>query len=139
MPSRVVEIADDSRHLAVDRGFMTVSTNGAEIGRLPLDDIGALIVNAHGCTYSNNLVVRLAERGAAILVCGNNHNPVAWVWPAMMHHKQRSRIESQIEATRPLAKRLWQLVVQSKIRQQGAALAALGREGADASTSWRDA
>jgi len=131
MPSRIVEIAEDGRHLAVDRGFMTVSVEREEIGRVPLDDIGSLIVNAHGCTYSNNLIVRLAERGAAILVCGNNHNPVAWVWPVVMHHEQRSRIESQIEATRPLAKRLWQSVVQSKIRQQGAALAALGRDGAD--------
>lgn len=131
MPARIVEVAEDGRHLAVDRGFMTVAADGVEIGRVPLDDIGSLIVNAHGVTYSNTLVVRLAERGAAILVCGNNHNPVAWVWPVVMHHEQRSRIESQIEATRPLAKRLWQSVVQAKIRQQGAALAALGRAGAE--------
>ncbi|WIM10617.1 type II CRISPR-associated endonuclease Cas1 [Enhydrobacter sp.] len=131
MPARIVEVAEDDRHLAVDRGLMTVSSKGAEIGRVPLDDIGALIVNAHGVTYSNNLVVRLAERGAVILVCGNNHNPAAWLWPVVMHHEQRSRIQSQIEATKPLAKRLWQAVVQAKIRQQGAALAALGREGAD--------
>ncbi|MFM8534137.1 MAG: type II CRISPR-associated endonuclease Cas1 [Acidimicrobiia bacterium] len=131
MIGRIVEVADDSRHLAVDRGFMTVSSEGQEIGRVPLDDVGGLIVNAHGCTYSNNLIVRLAERGAAVLVCGANHNPVAWVWPVVMHHEQRSRIEAQIEATKPLAKRLWQSVVQAKIRQQGAALAALGKEGVD--------
>ena len=131
MPGRIVEIAEDGRYLAADRGFMTVNADGAEIGRVPLDDIGGLIVNAHGCTYSNNLVVRLAERGAAILVCGANHNPVAWVWPVVMHHEQRSRIESQIEATKPLGKRLWQSVVQAKIRQQGAVLDALGKDGAD--------
>lgn len=131
MPGRIVEVAEDSRHLAVDRGFLTVSSEGQEIGRVPLDDIAGLIVNAHGCTYSNNLLVRLAERGAAVLVCGANHNPVAWVWPVVMHHEQRSRMEAQIESTRPLAKRLWQTVVQAKIRQQGAALAALGRDGAD--------
>jgi len=131
MLGRIVEIAEDGRHLAVDRGFMTVSSGGQEIGRVALDDVGGLIVNAHGCTYSNNLIVRLAERGAAILVCGANHNPVAWVWPVVMHHEQRSRIESQIEATRPLSKRLWQSVVQAKIRQQGAVLEALGKQGAD--------
>ena len=48
-----------------------------------------------------------------------------------MHHEQRSRIESQIEATKPLGKRLWQSVVQAKIRQQGAVLDALGKDGAD--------
>ncbi|QEX24823.1 CRISPR-associated endonuclease Cas1 [Hypericibacter adhaerens] len=131
MLGRIVEIAEDGRHLAVDRGFMTVSAAGAEIGRLPLDDIGVVIVNAHGCTYSNNLLVRLAERGAGFVVCAANHNPVAWLWPVVGHHAQRSRMESQIEAGKPLLKRLWQAVVQAKIRQQGAVLAALAREGAE--------
>ncbi|MCK6449402.1 MAG: type II CRISPR-associated endonuclease Cas1 [Alphaproteobacteria bacterium] len=130
MLGRIIEIAEDGRHLAVDRGFMTVSTDGAELGRVPLDDIGAVIVNAHGCTYSNNLIVRLAERGAGVVVCGANHSPVAWLWPVVAHHAQRSRIESQIVAGKPLAKRLWQRVVQQKIRLQGATLAALGRDGA---------
>ena len=131
MLGRVVEIAEDGRHLATDRGFMTVSDGGTEIGRVPLDDIGAVIVNAHGCTYSNNLIVRLAERGAAIVICGANHNPVAWLWPVVMHHEQRSRIAAQLDASQPLRKRLWQIVVQAKVRNQGAALAALGRDGAD--------
>ena len=131
MLGRIVEIGEDGRHLATERGFMTVSAEGAEIGRVPLDDIGAVIVNAHGCTWSTNLAVRLAERGAAVLLCGANHNPVAWLWPVVAHHEQRSRITAQIGATKPLAKRLWQSVVQAKIRQQGATLAALGKAGAD--------
>jgi len=131
MLGRIVEIAEDGRHLAAERGFMTVSAGGAEIGRVPLDDIGAVIVNAHGCTYSNALIVRLAERGAGLVVCGSNHNPVAWMWPVVAHHQQRSRIAAQIAAPRPLAKRLWQQVVRHKIRLQGATLAALGRDGAD--------
>lgn len=130
MLGRVVEVAEDGRHLAVDRGFLTVSAGGEEIGRVPLDDIGAVLINAHGCTYSNNLVVRLAERGVGLVICGSNHNPVAWLWPVVSHHAQRSRIEAQMTATRPLAKRLWQRLVQHKIRLQGAALEAAGREGA---------
>jgi CRISP-associated protein Cas1 len=31
---------------------------------VPLDDIAALIVHAHGVTWTTNLVVKLAERGA---------------------------------------------------------------------------
>jgi CRISPR-associated protein Cas1 len=131
MLGRIVEIAEDGRYLAVDRGFMTVSAAGAEIGRVPLDDIGVVIVNAHGCSYSNNLLVRLTERGAGFVVCAANHNPVAWLWPVVGHHAQRSRMEAQIEAGKPLLKRLWQSIVQAKIRQQGAVLAALAREGAE--------
>jgi CRISPR-associated protein Cas1 len=124
---RVVEIGEDGRHLAVDRGFMAVSADGAEIGRVPLDDIGVVIANAHGITYSNNLLVKLAERGAGLVLCGANHSPVAWLWPLVGHHAQAGRMRAQIEAARPLGKRLWQLLVQAKVQQQGAALAALGR------------
>jgi len=130
MIGRIVEIAHDGRHLAVDRGFMTVSADGAEIGRVPLDDIGMVIVNAHGITYSNNLVVKLAERGAGMVLCGANHLPVAWLWPVVGHHDQATRLRAQIEASGPLTKRLWQTVVKAKIRQQGAVLDAMGKPGA---------
>ncbi len=110
---------------------MTVSASGLEIGRVPLDDIGVVLVNAHGCTYSNNLLVRLAERGTGFVVCASNHNPVAWLWPVVSHHAQRTRLMAQIEAGRPLIKRLWQSIVQAKIRQQGAVLEALTRPGGD--------
>ncbi len=129
MIGRVVEIAEDGRHLAVERGFMIVSAQGTEIGRVPLDDIGVVIVNAHGVTYSNNLIVRLAERGAGMVVCGANHNPVAWLWPVIGNHDQANRLRAQIEAPKPLAKRLWQALVRAKILQQGAVLEALGKPG----------
>jgi CRISP-associated protein Cas1 len=42
---------------------------------------------------------------------------------------QTARMRAQLDARRPLCKRLWQLVVQAKIEQQGAALEALGHRG----------
>jgi CRISPR-associated protein Cas1 len=129
MIGRVVEIAEDGRHLALSRGFMTVSAAGTEIGRVPLDDVGVVLVNAHGTTYSNNLAVALAQRGATIVLCGANHMPVAWMWPLSGHHVQAARMRAQLGAGRPLCKRLWQALVQSKIEQQGAVLDALGHRG----------
>src|SRR5690606_9214945 len=83
----------------------------------------------HGVTYSNNLVVALAERGAAMVLCGSNHSPVAWLWPTVGHHAQALRMRAQMEATKPLAKRLWQIVVRAKIAQQAAVLDACGEMG----------
>ena len=59
MVGRVVEVATDGRHLSVERGFLVVAEQGTEIGRVPLDDIAAVIANAHGLTYSNNLLVMI--------------------------------------------------------------------------------
>ena len=120
MIGRVVEIASDRQHLALSRGFMTVSADGAEVGRVPLDDIGVLLCHAHGLTYSNNLLVELSRRGATVVLCGPDHMPVAWVWPLDGHHVQALRMRHQLEADEPLKKRLWQALVRAKIRQQGA-------------------
>lgn len=127
MIGRVVEIAEDGRHLSLARGFMTVEAEGREIGRVPLDDIGVVIANAHGVSYTNNLLVKLAERGASVVLCGANHSPVAWLWPIVGNHEQAKRMRAQIEATRPLEKRLWQILVRAKVEQQGAVLEAVGR------------
>lgn len=129
MIGRVIEIATDHRHLALSRGFMIVCANGSEVGRVPLDDIGIVIANSHGLTYSNNLLVALAERGVILVLCTSNHNPVAMLWPLDGHHVQASRMQAQIEAGKPLRKRLWQLVVRQKIAQQAAVLESLGLPG----------
>src|SRR5690606_25352976 len=127
MIGRVVEIAEDGRHLSLHRGFLVVEAGGAELGRVPLDDIAVVVANAHGITYSNNLLIALAERGASVVLCGANHHPAAWLWPFEGHHAQTARMIAQLGARRPLAKRLWQIVVQAKIGQQRAVLQALGR------------
>jgi CRISPR-associated protein Cas1 len=125
---RVVEIASDGRHLAIDRGFMTVSDRDSELGRVPLDDLAAVVANAHGLTYSNNLLVTLAARGVPVVLCGPQHRPVAVVWPVDGHHAQSGRMDDQANAAAPLKKRLWQQIVQAKILAQGATLAAVGAE-----------
>ena len=128
--SRIVEIANDGRHLAVYRGFMTVSADQEEIARIPLDDIAAVIANAYGLTYSNNLLVELAKRGAMLVLCGPNHCPAAFLWSVEGHHMQSARIEAQLKASLPKSKQLWKQIVQCKIAQQAAVLEAIGQPSA---------
>jgi CRISPR-associated protein Cas1 len=125
MIGRIVEISNDKRHLSLYRGFLLIhDTEGTkeELGRVPLDDIVALIANAHGLSYTNNLLVALAERGAPFVLCGANHNPVGMVWPVEGHHQQAHRIEAQIDCGLPLRKRLWASLVKAKVLQQAAVL-----------------
>ena len=129
MIGRIVEVADDRRHLFMHRGFMVVQdTDGErkELGQVPLDDIAAVIANAHGLSYTNNLLVALAERGAPFVLCSANHNAVGMLLPIEGNFEQSKRIEAQIAASLPTHKRLWATVVRSKLEQQGAALEATG-------------
>jgi CRISPR-associated protein Cas1 len=123
---RVVEIATDGRHLSIFRGFMVIAEHGEEIGRVPLDDVAAVIANAHGLTYTNNALVELSERGIPVVLCGRNHMPAAIVWPVDSHHVQTGRMNDQVAASLPLKKRLWAQVVRAKILAQGGSLAAAG-------------
>ncbi len=129
MIGRIVEVADDRRHLHLHRGFMVVQdTEGErkELGQVPLDDIAAVIANAHGLSYTNNLLVALSERGAPFVLCAANHNAVGMLLPIEGNFEQSKRIEAQIAASLPTHKRLWAAVVRSKLEQQAAALEATG-------------
>lgn len=129
MIGRIVEVADDHRHLSLHRGFMVVrDTEGErkELGQVPLDDIAAVIANAHGLSYTNNLLVALSVRGAPFVLCAANHNAVGMMLPIDGNFEQAKRIDAQIAASLPTHKRLWAAVVRSKLEQQAAALEAVG-------------
>jgi len=129
MIGRIVEVADDKRHLFLSRGFLVVQdTEGErkELGQVPLDDIAAVIANAHGLSYTNNLLVALAERCTPFVLCAANHNAVGMVMPVEGNYQQAKRYDAQIAASQPLIKRLWAEIVKSKLQQQAAALEATG-------------
>jgi CRISPR-associated protein Cas1 len=122
MIGRIVEIASEGRYLSVDRGFLAVTHAGEVVGTVPLDDISALICNAHGLSYSNNLFVALADRGVPIILCGSNHAPMGIVWGVDTHHVQSRRLDLQISLRNGRRNQLWKQIIQSKLRMQAAAL-----------------
>ena len=129
MIGRIIEVADDRRHLFLSRGFLVVQdTEGErkELGQIPLDDITAVIANAHGLSYTNNLLVALAERCAPFVLCAANHNAVGMVMTIDGNYQQAKRFDAQLAATQPLVKRMWADIVKSKLQQQAAALEAAG-------------
>jgi CRISP-associated protein Cas1 len=124
---RIVDISTDNVHLSAHRGFLIVAMKGDELGRVPLDDIAALIVHAHGVTWTTNLVVKLAERGAMMVLCGANHAPVAMTIPIDGHHAQNARFRAQWDTPKPFMKQAWKAIVTAKVRNQASLLSALGR------------
>lgn len=127
MTGRIIEVADDQRHLSLARGFMQVHASNGErelLGQVPLDDIAAVIANAHGISYTNNLLVALAERGAPFVLCGANHNPVGMLLPIDGNYQQALRFDLQIAAKEGVQNRLWAELVKAKLQQQAGTLEA---------------
>ncbi|PVH29385.1 type II CRISPR-associated endonuclease Cas1 [Pararhodobacter oceanensis] len=127
---QVIDISTDGRHLSRERGFLKVSEDGVEIGRTPLDQIAAVIVHAHGTTWSTSLLTELADRGAPVVLCAANHAPKSVLMPLEGHHAQGARMRAQLSAKAPLVKRAWQQVIRAKIAMQAAALNAYGEPDA---------
>lgn len=126
MIGRIVEISGDRRHLSKHRGFLVVESGPSEIGRIPLDDILAVIVHGHGITYTNNVLVALAERSVPFVLCASNHKPVGMLLPVVANYEQTARIRAQIVCSLPRRKRLWQQIVRAKVAAQASALDSVG-------------
>jgi len=129
MPGRIIEIASDKRHLLAHRGFMQVldKEHGSnELARIPLDDIDAVIGNSYGLSYTNNLLVALAERGVPFVLCGDNHNTVGILVSVDGNHLQSRRMDAQLGASKPLLKQIWACIVKAKLKAQADVLAEIG-------------
>ncbi len=118
----IVEVAEAGRHLSVHRGFLKVSEGATELGRVPLDDITALIMSGPQATLSTRLIAELANRKAIIITCGPNWHPCAFTLPFGGHYEAAGVLRDQIAASAPLKKRLWQRLVKAKIANQAAVL-----------------
>lgn len=125
---RVIEIANDRRHLSLYRGFVIITDTAErrEVGRVPIDDVASIIGNAHGLSYSNNLLEALVVRCAPFVLCGSNHNAVGMLLPIEGHGQQAGRFDAQLRASAPTSKRLWAEIVRAKLCHQAAVLNSYG-------------
>lgn len=126
MLGRIVEISGEGRRLSLHRGFLEISGPDGLLGKIPLDDIEAVIASSPAISYTNQALAALAERGAPVVICGSNFTPRAYLLPVDGHHAQGDRFEAQAAATLPTKKRLWASIVKTKISAQAAALERIG-------------
>lgn len=122
MIHRVVDLQEPGHHAHLERGFLVVLKGDTEAGRVPLDDIAALVFSGQGNSVSTNLLAELSARSICAVFCGPNQHPAAMLLPYEGHHLHRSRLDAQIQASEPLRKRLWQQIVKAKISGQAACL-----------------
>ncbi len=122
MVTQVVEIAENGKHLSKHRGFMLVAEDRQEKGRVPLDDITALILSAPQITLSKTLLMALAERKTPVIACGQTYHPQGFFLPYDIHYDQTGILWTQIDSSKVLLKRLWQAIIKEKISNQATAL-----------------
>lgn len=125
MIKRVVEISAEPLHLSVKNEQLVLSRPQTHelVGSVPCEDVGVLLTDQAQATYSHYALMKLAEHGAVVLICGKDHLPCAMLAPLSTNSQVVPRIDAQIEASLPFKKRLWKVVVCAKIRAQASNLA----------------
>ena len=118
MIKRTLEISREPAHLTVRQGQFILERNGQTVGSIPCEDIGMVLVDHAGTTYTHAALACLAEADATLVICGRDHLPAALLLPLADHSEVLWRIRDQMAVTKPLRKRLWQQIVQAKIRAQ---------------------
>ncbi len=85
---------------------------------VPLEDIAVIVASHAQITYTNAVLAGLAAAGGTFISCNEKHMPVAMLLPLVTHSKQTERFAKQAQMSEPLRKRLWQQIVQGKLRAQ---------------------
>ncbi|MHC4194270.1 MAG: type II CRISPR-associated endonuclease Cas1 [Planctomycetota bacterium] len=123
MIKRIVEISQAKTYLSIRHSQLLIKRDGEQIGSIPCEDIGVLLVDHSGTAYTHSVFTTLLECGAAVVLCGQNHHPTGMLLPIESNSVQTERFRQQVEAKEPLKKRLWKQIVKAKIRHQAKLIA----------------
>ena len=89
---------------------------------VPIEDIGIVVLDHRQITITHGAMAALLENNASVVTCNEAHIPVGMMLPLEGHTVQQERFQSQLSASLPLRKQLWQQTVQQKILNQATLL-----------------
>ena len=124
MIKRTIDISEGPTFLCIQNDQLVLQRDRAEVGRIPCEDIGLLLVDHRATTYTHAALVRLIHHGAAVALCGEDHLPAGLLLPLADNGLHTERLRGQVAASAPLKKNLWRQIVKAKIAGQAANLPA---------------
>ncbi|MBO9620882.1 MAG: type II CRISPR-associated endonuclease Cas1 [Niabella sp.] len=89
-----------------------------EIKTAAIEDIGVLILDHQQITITHSVIAKLLANNVALITCDDIHLPTGLMLNLDGHTLQSQRFQSQLDASTPLKKQLWQQTVIAKITNQ---------------------
>ena len=106
----------------VESGNMPDEMKREAITTVPIEDIGVVVLDNKQITITQGLVAALLQNTTALITCDDRRMPTGLFLPLQGNTVQNERFRSQLEASQPLRKQLWQQTVRAKIENQAAVL-----------------
>lgn len=129
MIKRTIAIENPSR-LSVKHDQLIIEQDGTLAGKIPIEDIGVLLIDNPAVLYTHGCLMALLDNNAAVILSAKNHHPTGLLLPLDTNSVQSERFQEQIKASVPLKKALWKQTVQTKIKNQARFLEEIGEEPA---------
>lgn len=121
MAWRSVVISKPAR-LSLKQGALLVEqTQGT--ASVPLEDIASLVLDNPQITLTTPLLSACAEQQVLVITVNDSHTPNGVFLAHTPHSRAVKVMRQQLAMSQPHKKRLWQLIVQQKIRNQAQLLA----------------
>ena len=95
---------------------------------IPVEDIGIVVLDNKQITITHGLLEALLENNCAVITCDSSRLPVGLMLPLCGNTTQNERFRSQLDASLPLKKQMWQQTIQAKIKNQAKVLQSQGVE-----------
>lgn len=89
---------------------------------IPVEDIGVVVLDNRRITITTGAMEALLGNNCAIITCDSTDLPVGLMLPLCGNTTQSERFRTQIDASLPLKKQLWQQTVRQKILNQATVL-----------------
>jgi len=122
---RFIDIAESPASLNFENGLLVIRRHDHSVQKVPIMDLGALVISHRQVVFTQNLLAALAEAGVLLICCDERHQPAGMLLPLKNHYAQVERFRAQASATLPKKKRLWKEIVSNKIIMQGRTLVRL--------------
>jgi CRISPR-associated protein Cas1 len=126
---RTLIVSSDAR-LVVRDGNLHLERDDRQL-TLPIEDIDTILIESPQGSVSVPVLSELATRGIALLVVDRKHTPCGVLLPYAQNPRIPPLLQAQIDLTEPFKKRVWQRIIQQKIRNAARCLDELGRPGSE--------
>ena len=122
MIKRTVEVFSRKSRVYSKQKQLKVDVDGCNVGSVPFEDVGLLVLDSPALTCTQGALVSIAENGGAVMICGKDHHPAGLFLPMVANTTLTKRLLTQTDVSKPLKKRLWAQIIKRKIKNQAAVL-----------------
>lgn len=122
MTNRILDCSQQPASLSLRNGLIVIEIQGTEHSTIPIAELGAVILGHRAIRITGALLGALAASNVPVVCSDERMRPIGMLLPLEGMHAQSSRFRAQANLSLPAGKRIWQQIVQAKIKAQALVL-----------------